>query len=229
MKEFFSTIKDVMLFSGIAEQDLTSLLSCLSATVKSYKKDEIIFLEGQPAQSVGIICSGSVHVIKEDFVGNRTILSALPVGELFGEAFACARTPHIPVSVVATADSAIMLINYRKIVTTCPSTCMFHARLIENMLGILAYKNVELNQKVDVISKRTTREKLIAFLSDQARRVEKRNFTISFNRQELADYLCVERSAMSAELSKMQKDGLIKTEKNEFELLYIPEESGFEH
>ncbi|MDL2238459.1 Crp/Fnr family transcriptional regulator [Christensenellaceae bacterium OttesenSCG-928-K19] len=222
-------IKNVKLFSGIAEQDLSSLLSCLSAVVKSYKKDEIIFLSGQPAQSVGIICSGSVHVFKEDFIGNRTIISALSAGELFGESFACAQTSSIPVSVVATADSKIMLIDYRKIITTCPTTCTFHSRLVENMLGILAYKNVELDQKVDVISRRTTREKLIAFLSEQARKLETNCFTIPFNRQELADYLCVERSAMSAELSKMQKNGIIETNKNEFKLLYIPGDPNYDN
>ncbi|MDL2225021.1 Crp/Fnr family transcriptional regulator [Eubacteriales bacterium OttesenSCG-928-M02] len=228
MNECIETIKEVMLFSGIEEKDLSSLLGCLSATTRSYKKDEIIFLAGQRAESVGIICSGSVHIVKEDFVGTRTILAALTAGDLFGEALACAKTSHIPFSVVATADCRIMLINYRKIISTCPSTCSFHARLIENMMSILAHKNVTLNQKVDVISKRTTREKLIAFLSEEARKLEKRSFSIPFNRQELADYLCVERSAMSAEISKMQKDGLIKTEKNAFELLYSPEEAVFD-
>lgn len=220
-------MKNIPLFSGISAQDLSALLSCLSVSTKYYQKDEIIFLAGQPAQNVGILCSGGAHVVKEDFLGNRTIISALSGGDLFGEAFVCAGVSHIPVSVVATAYSEIMLINYRKIITTCPTTCVFHARLIENMLGIVAQKNVALNQKVDVISKRTTREKLIAFLSEQARKAARRSFVIPFNRQELADYLCVERSAMSAELSKMQKEGLLKTQKNHFELLYAPEESGY--
>ncbi len=227
MNIFSDKIKNVKLFSGIADQDLSSLLSCLSAVVKSYKKDEIIFLSGQPAKSVGIICLGSVHVFKEDFIGNRTIISALSAGELFGESYACAQTSSIPVSVMATTDSKIMLIDYRKIITTCPTTCTFHSRLVENMLGILAYKNVALGQKVDVISRRTTREKLIAFLSEQARKLETNCFTIPFNRQELADYLCVERSAMSAELSKMQKSGIIETNKNEFKLLNMPDEQKY--
>lgn len=224
MENYFTTIKKVPLFTKIAEQELRPLLQCLCATVNTYNKDEIVFLRGEAARAVGIICTGGVQVIKEDFMGNRTIMAALSAGELFGEAFACAKTAQLPVSVVTTAASKIMLINYRKIITTCPSSCAFHTRLIENMLGILAQKNVALNQKIEVISQRTTREKLIAYLSEQAQKAGSRKFIIPFNRQELADYLCIERSAMSAELSKMQRHGLLKTEKSEFELLYRLEE-----
>ncbi len=216
----FEFLQKVPLFANIAAHDLPSLMSCLSASVKTYEKDETIFMAGQPAISVGIILSGGAHVLNEDFMGNRTIIAALGEGELFGESMACAHVERLPVSVMATEDSRVMLIDYRKIVSVCPSSCSFHSRLIENMLTIVASKNVILNQKVEIISRRSTREKLIAYLSAQAQRAGSNSFTIPFSRQDLADFLCVERSAMSAEISRLQKDGMIKTSKNKFELLY---------
>lgn len=211
-------IKNVPLFAGIDTQDIPFLLKRLSATVREYDKGEMIFIAGQPAKHVGIVCTGGVHVLTEDFIGNRSILAALTDGELFGEAFACAGTKRLPVSVMAVSKSTIMLIDYRKIISTCPPSCKFHNKLIENMLGIVAANNVALSQKVDIISKRTTREKLTAYLSAQAVRAQSNTFTIPFDRQALADFLCVERSAMSAEISKMQREGLIRTNRSTFEL-----------
>lgn len=219
MEENCIEIQKVPLFQNIAEPDMSKLLSCLSATMRTYDKGEMIFMAGERAEHVGIVCSGKVHVFTEDFMGNRTIMVALSESELFGEAFACAGTEQLPVSVMAVVKSEIMLINYRKIISTCPSTCVFHEKLIQNMLSILASKNVALSQKVEIISKRTTRDKLTAYLSEQALRTGKRKFTIPFDRQGLADFLCVERSAMSAELSKMQREGLVRTNRSEFELL----------
>ncbi|MGI5900755.1 MAG: Crp/Fnr family transcriptional regulator [Christensenellales bacterium] len=216
----FEFLQKVPLFVNISAHDLPTLMSCLSATIKSYEKDEIIFMAGDPATCVGIILSGKAHVQSEDFMGNRTIIAALDEGDLFGESMACAHVEKLPVSVVATESCRVMLIDYRKIVSICPSSCSFHSRLIENMLTIVASKNVILNQKVEIISRRSTREKLITYLSAQAQKAGGSSFTIPFSRQDLADFLCVERSAMSAEISKLQRDGMIKTSKNKFELLY---------
>lgn len=218
MQKYISSVKFNPLFGKISDADLPSLLSCLSATVRSYEKGEMIFAAGQKAENVGLVCSGKVHVFFEDYMGNRNIISPLDEGDLFGEAFACAGTQRLPVSVMAVARSEIMLIDYKKIVSTCPTTCEFHSKLIENMLGIVAAKNVALSQKMEILSKRNTREKIIAYLSAQALRAGSRKFTIPLDRQGLADYLCVERSAMSVELSKMQREGLIRTNKSEFEI-----------
>ena len=163
--------------------------------------------------------TGNVHVIQEDFWGNRTILANIEPGELFGEAFSCAGLDKLPVSVLAVQDSEVLMIDYRKIITTCSSSCVFHTALIHNMLRILADKNVMLTQKMELLTKNTTREKLLAYLSLQAQQAGSTKFNIPFNRQGLADYLSVDRSAMSAELSKMQKDGVLVYKKNRFELL----------
>lgn len=207
------------LFAGIAENELESLLTCLKGVTRRYRKDEFIFMAGDKATSVGIVVSGGVRVVQDDFWGHRTILAHIAPGEVFGEAFSCAETAMLPISVVASEASEVMLIDYRRIVTTCPTACGFHSRLIVNMLRILAGNNVLLTRKMEHLSKRTTREKLLSFLSARAALVKSTTLEIPFNRQELADYLCVERSAMSRELSAMQAEGLILYTKNRFELI----------
>ena len=219
MKQYFEILKKVPLFAGILDEDIFDLLTCLNARVRAYSKGEAVFLTGEPAGAVGIVCAGGVQVIKEDFMGNRTILSKLESGDLFGEAFACGQIERLPVSVLSVAGSEILFIDYSRIVTTCSSACVFHSRLIENMLGVLASKNVMLNQKIEVLSKRSTREKLIAYLSAQAQKAGSNSFIIPFNRQELADYLCVDRSAMSNELGKLRDEGVLSFEKSRFALL----------
>ena len=212
------SIKRCSLFSGIATEQLASLLDCLAAKRYIYKKDELIFRMNEPAMFVGVVISGGANVIQEDFWGNRTILSHVHPGELFGEAFSCVEEERLPVSVLTTEPSEIMLIDYRKIVTVCPSACAFHAQLISNMMRILANKNIMLTRKMEYVSKRTTREKVLAFLSGQAMQVKSKVITIPFNRQELADYLCVERSALSRVLMEMKKKGLLDYNKNCFTL-----------
>lgn len=222
MEQFYDLLLKNPLFTGVARADIASLLTCLSATLRLYRKQEFILLAGEPAGAVGIVCAGGVQVFKEDFTGNRTILAGFGAGEMFGEAFACAKIEELPVSVTAVSASKVLFIDYRKIITICSSACAFHNRLVENMLSVLASKNVVLNQKIEVLSKRTTREKLIAYLSEQARRADSRRFSIPFNRQELADYLCVDRSAMSSELSKMRGEGLLDFDRSVFELRDLP-------
>ena len=219
MYAFIDIIKECSLFSGIEENELSSLLQCLSANYVHFNKNEFIFLSGDKVTSIGIVLSGNVHIIQEDFWGKRTILSDISPGFLFGESFSCSDEQNMPVSVIASVSSDIMLIDYKKIINNCPSGCAFHSKLIKNMVNILASKNVLLTQKIEFLTQRTTREKLLAYFSMQAQRFGASKFSIPFNRQELADYLSVERSAMSSELSKMRNDGIILFNKNQFELL----------
>ena len=212
-------MKNCILFEGISETELKTLLLCLSARQKHFKKNRFIFNAGDKIDSIGIVLGGAVHVIREDFWGKRKILSRLEEGELFGEAFACADVKEIPVSVMAAEDSEILFVNCERIIKTCKSTCTFHAGLIKNLTLLLAEKNIALIQKLEYITQPSTREKLLSYLSEQARLAGKSMFSIPFNREELADYLSVERSAMSAELSKMKTDGIILYQKNNFELL----------
>lgn len=219
MKNFLDVIKQCPLFNGINENELLKLLECLSAVKKHYKKNDLIFMAGDRIETVGIILSGNVHIIMEDFWGNRTIHAGIEIGGMFGEAFSCAETEKLPISVIAVQSSDILLIDYHKIVTTCSSSCVFHTALIKNMLNILASKNVMLTQKMELLTQRTTREKLLSYLSSQAQKAGGNRFTISFNRQELAEYLSVDQSAMSNELSKMRNDGILNFQRSRFELL----------
>lgn len=217
--KFNSLLKETILFRGMKEEDITGVLSCLGAEKREYKKGEFIFRAGEKAVLVGVVLNGKVQVIKEDFFGNRAILTEVTSASLFGESFPFAEEERLPVSVMAVTDSEILFMDYKRIITTCSSACVFHSKLIENMLFIIAKKNVLLNEKIQVMSKRTTREKLLSYLQNQAMRAGSSSFTIPFNRQELADSLCVDRSAMSNELSKLQEEGILNFHKSEFVLL----------
>ncbi len=217
MKNIFETVKNNPLFIGIGYSDFESMFSCIEARTASYKKSDIILLSGNTVNFIGLILSGRAMVIKENQDGNRAILTELSESELFGETFACAGVDHSPVTVEAVEDSEVLFINYKKIINTCSSACGFHSKLIENMLKLIAKKNLMLNQKIDILSKRTTREKLLLFFDTQ--RGGGKKFTIPFSREEMAQYLCVDRSAMSNELSKMRDEGIIHFNRNEFEIL----------
>lgn len=218
MKINLNLLQNVALFSEIETENLSGLLACIGATQRSYTKNEMIFRNGEEVVALGIVLRGSVQIIKEDIYGNRTIIAQISEGGLFAEDFSCAQIKRLPVGVKAASDSDILFINYRRIITTCTSSCAFHNRLIENMVGVLAQKNVALGQKIDHLSHRTTREKLLSYLSAQAQKAGANHFFIPYNREELADYLCVERSAMSHELGKMRNEGLLRFNRSEFEI-----------
>ncbi len=216
MKRIFETVKHNPLFSGVGYGDFEKMFDCLEARVASYSEDDVILLSGDTVTAVGLILSGGAKIIKEDTDGNSTILAELCASELFGEVFACAGVDRSPVTVQATEDAEVLFINYKKIIGTCSSACDFHSRLIQNMLQLIAKKNLMLNQKIEILSKRTTRAKLLCFFDMQRGAAKK--FTVPFNREEMAQYLCVDRSAMSNELCKMRDEGLIRFHKNAFEI-----------
>ena len=220
MKKIFEALKNNLLFQGIAFSDFEHMLDCLSSRTAYYKKDEVILLSGDAVNFVGLVLSGGVRIIKEDIDGHAAILADLGVSEAFGETFACAGISQSPVTIQAADNSEILFLDYNRIITSCTSACPYHAKLIANMLKLVAQKNLMLNQKIDILSKRTTREKLMCFFD--AQRGAAKKFIIPFNREELAHYLCVDRSAMSNELCKMRDAGLIKFSRNNFEILEGP-------
>jgi CRP-like cAMP-binding protein len=219
MRKYPEVLRACPLFAGIDESELQALLDCLSASKRHFAKGSFVFMTGENVTAVGVVLSGSVHVLQEDFWGNRTILAHVGPGGLFAEAFSCAEVDKLPVSVIAAEPSDILFIDYKRIATTCSSACTFHTGLIKNMMHILAQKNVQLTQKIEHVTGRTTRAKLLAYLSAQARKAADNIFEIPFSRQELADYLSVDRSAMSNELCKMRDEGILRFHKNRFELL----------
>lgn len=220
MKKYFDVIMQTPLFSNIKEKELEGMLCCLQAVLKNFRKGEGIFIAGSPALYVGIVCEGCVQIVKDDVMGNRSIMANLNKGDIFGETFACSRIDILPVSVFAREDTAVLLLDYRKVMDRCHSSCDFHSKMVENMMRILADKNLFLNHKMDIVSARSTRDKIMKYLLYQAEQRGALVFEIPFNRQEMADYLAVDRSAMSSELGRMRDDGILRFNKNHFELLH---------
>lgn len=210
---------DIALFDGIDSRSFKSLLPCLNAVIRSYLRNEVVLMAGSRAEWIGIVLKGSVMIVREDMFGNRIIVGNAEKNDMFAEVYACASPKDIPISVVATEDTSILWIHFHKIASTCSSSCAFHTKLIENMMKILANKNMLLNRKIDHLSKKTIRAKLMAFLIDQAETHKSLTFNIPFSRNELADYLCIDRSALSRELGKMRDEGLLDMHRNSFKIL----------
>ena len=219
MKEFFEILKRCPLFEGIPLEDLDAMLSCIGGHTVEVGKGQSIFQEGDPATHVGMVLSGAVRLVRADYYGNRSIVAHIGPAELFGETYACAAVTALPVSVVADTDSKVLLMDCRRITTSCTNACVFHNRMIFNLLRMVATKNLVFDQKIQVTSQRTTREKLMAFLLNQAKLQGSSSFTIPYDRQGLADYLEVDRSGLSAEISKLRKEGILESERNHFVLL----------
>lgn len=213
------TLKKNQLFHGIRQEELQSMMKCLNAQIREYRKGEMIFCEGDPTDYVGAVLAGNVWLVKDDFYGNRSIVASLGETELFGEAFSCAEVKKLPIGVYANTDVTVMLMDCKRILQTCSNACAFHATLIRNLLRVVAKKNLVLNQKIEFISKKTTKEKVMAFLMAQAKEQQSNTFTIPFDRQSLADYLGVERSAMSAEIGKLRDQGYLEVDRKKFRLL----------
>lgn len=219
MEYNYDNLKNVPLFNGIDEIELDRILHCLGAYIKEYKKNHTVFWEDEPAEYIGIVLSGKVLMTSVDYNGNRNILSYAYTNDIFCESFACAELDALPISVIACEKSKIMFIKCSKLQSPCMKACTCHSRIIHNLLYIVAKNNISLNNKIELTSKRTTKEKLMAYLYFEAKRAGNNTFTIPYNRQELADYLGVERSAMSSEIGKLIKEGYILTTRSHFTVL----------
>ena len=219
MQEYASILEQCPLFEGICPQDLSAMLGCIGGHTVSISKGQYVCREGDPAVNVGMVLSGSVRMEREDYYGNRSIVAHIGPSELFGETYACAGIETLPVSITADADSTVLLMDCRRITTTCSSACAFHNRIIFNLLRLVARKTLVFDQKIQITSKRTTREKLMAYLLNQAKLNGSSSFTIPYDRQELADYLEVDRSGLSVQISQLRKEKILESDKRRFTLL----------
>jgi len=218
MKKYVPILKRTKLFSGVAEEEIVAMLACLNACCRSYPKGEAVLREGERLSRIAVTVEGELHIQRDDYWGNRILVNRIAVGEMFGEAYLAPESGVLLNDVVAVENSTVLFFDVSKIITVCSSACRFHTMVVQNLFFALSEKNRALVQKLGHLSKRTTREKLISYLSQEAKRHNCPSFTIPFNRQELADFLSVDRSAMSNELSKMQREGLLTFEKNRFQL-----------
>lgn len=210
------------LFRGMEPQDISAMIHCLRARKQLFAKGQVIYQAGDCVTAMGMVLEGSVRIQRDDFWGNTSILSTLQAGQMFAETYAC--VPHEPlmVSVVAEQPSTVLFLETPRMMRVCSNGCTFHQKLVENLLMISAEKNLALSRKISCTTAKTIRGRLLTYLSHQAQRQQCASFQIPFNRQQLADYLNVERSALSNELSKMQRDGLLQVEGKRFVLMVEP-------
>jgi len=219
MKDFSPVLQGNRLFDGIAEADIKQLFDCLQTKAAVYKKGSFIVRVKSPVRFVYILLSGSAHIVEDDFWGNQTLVETLQAPVFFGEAYVLSRAKEHLVSVMAAEDSNVLLIDPDRFFNACPKACAFHGKLLQNVGAILSTKVVLLTQKLIHISQRSIRRKLISYFSMCAAQEKSDSFTILYSRQQLADYLCVERTALAHELARMRDEGLISYEKKQFRLL----------
>ncbi len=219
MKNYSDVLKKCRLFDDIGDDNLIAMLGCLRAKVRAYGKNQAIMSEGEKASDIGIMLKGRAQLIRDDYYGNRSIVANIQPSQLFAESFVCAGADTVPVDIIATEDSEVMLIDGYHILHTCSNSCSFHNQMIFNLMRIVANKNLIFDQKIEITSKRTTREKLLTYLMHQSKANGSNSFVIPYDRQELADYLEVDRSGLSAEISKLRREGVLQCRKNEFTLL----------
>ena len=214
-----SEIRNIELFSGIKDQDLSALMTCIGGQVRTYAKGQFISLEADEVKWVHVVLSGRVHMIKEDLWGNETLFSVINENQLFGETFAGSGDPVSSVAFLSAKETRLLSIPFYRIMHTCTTACLFHHRIIENMVSLIAEKNKALMEKLEIVSQKTLRRKILSYLSFQSRKHGSDEFTIPLGRLELANYLCVDRSALTRELTYMKDEGIIDFTKNTFKLL----------
>lgn len=216
MEKYLEQLKRAHLFKGISADGIRNILDCLSVKPQLFKKGEYIFRVGEHISAVALLLEGCVHIQREDYWGNLSILSEILPGDIFGEAYTAPGSEAMPNNALAISPCAVLFLDVRHVLTACTSACRFHTLLIQNLFSIISAKNRRLAQKLGHMSQRTTREKLLSYLSEQSVRAGSPSFDIPFNRQQLADFLSVDRSAMSNELCKMRDEGILDFSKSHF-------------
>ena len=207
------------LFRGMTVPDIEEMLRCLRAVERTYKKGAVILPEGTPTEQLGVVLSGRVIIEMGDVWGNNSVLSSVGAGGIFAEAYACVPGEPLMVNVTAAEDMRALLLNIRRVLEPCANVCPRHVRLVRNLLTLCSEKNLQLSRRVLHTGPKSIRKRLLSYFSECIKRTGSYSFDIPYNRQQLADYLSVERSALSNELSLMRRDGLIRYEKNHFDVM----------
>ncbi len=218
MDNYLKILSCTPLFVGVDIAEIEQLLKCVMAEKKSFPKNTYIFRKGDVITSMGLVLYGSVLLVQEDLWGRRNIIAKQNLGEIFAEPFAASSDIAINLNILANEDCDILFLNINRILTTCQSVCPYHIKVMKNLVSIMAKKVLAFNEKVTHMSRKTTREKLLSYLSAESLRQNSLEFDIPYDRQQLADFLCVERAAMSVELSKLQKQEILQYQKNHFKL-----------
>ena len=217
-------ITGLPLFEGINAQDCAALTECLGCRVRQYKKGAHILLDGEMDGNAGIVIGGIIHMYKEDIWGSRFLLSLMKRGEILGESFALSKdgsAAQNSITFVCDTPCRVLFLPVGRILHPCTHSCPFHHQLAQNMYNMISTKNRNLMKKIEVISRTCLRDKILTFLSLEAQRQGSTIFQMPLNRTEMAEYLSVNRSAMSRELSLLRKEGILDFDKDRF-FLHIP-------
>lgn len=218
MNDYMNVLNRSMLFKDISDDEKADILGCLTYQIKEFRQGHVIALEGNEIRYFGLILEGSIDMIKEDVWGNRTLITRMSEGELFGETFACGIEQQSVVTFTAVGNVTVMMLPFMQVIHTCSNSCSFHEKLIRNLVHTIAMKNKSLMQKVEIITKKNLREKILAYLSIQAQMQNTRYFQIPLKRGELAQYLCADRSALTRELTQMREEHIIDFDRNTFRI-----------
>lgn len=216
----YLSLSNTKLFHEISTHNIQHVLKCLQSRVESFEKGEIIFSIGDEIREIGLVLSGSVLIENNDFWGNRSILAAIEKDNIFAESYAFINE-KLKVTVIAAEDTEVLFLNTKSLITMCSKACNFHTQLIQNLLSISSSNNIRLSQRILNTSSKTIRGRLISYLSQESHKHFSNKFKIPLNRQELADYLNVDRSALSNELGKMRNEEILSFHKNEFQLFNL--------
>ena len=219
MQKYLPILQSCPFFNGMRDDEILSILHCVQASTVARPRGTYILRAGDTTEVMGLVLSGSVLILQEDLWGHRNILSKCTTGDFFGEPYAATSGAVLNVNAVAEDDCELLFLNVKRLLMSCPTACGHHQKLIRNLVSVLANRLLVFNDKITHVSKRSTREKLLSYLSTESLRQASLSFDIPFDRQQLADYLCVDRAAMSVELSKLQKEGILKTKRRHFELI----------
>ena len=219
MERYLHILTKTRLFAGVDEDELGAMLGCLGASVQDYAKGSYVLRQGETISRLMVLVKGRLHIQKDDYWGNRSIVSVISPGEMFGEAYAAPGSGGLMTDAVAVEDSAVVFLDFSRVLGVCSSGCRFHRLTVSNLFYALSEKNRHLLGRLGIATQRSLRGKLTAFLSEQAGKHGSPSFEIPFNRQQMADYLSADRSAMSNELCKMRDEGLLESEKNQFRLV----------
>ena len=222
MKQYLPQIMRCPLFENMEQEVVLTMMKCFGGRIVTAQKDDLIFAQGSRIQWFGVVLHGSIQIIRGDIHGAHTIIEMVEQGDMFAEVLAWAGIKNLPCNIVASTDCVLLLMDYDRVSSPCKLGCPVHFGMISSLLQLVSQRNLLLNQKLEIVMKRTTREKLLAYLRHQSQKHPGDSFVIPFDRQSLADFLGVERSAMSTELNKLKRDGLIDFERNVFTLLMDP-------
>lgn len=205
------------LFENVSNNEVLELLKCIGIKTKVFRKNAFILKAGSKIDYLAVILGGNAVMSKTDSFGKQTVIEKLKMNDIFGHNIVCCGLEKSPVDIVAENECEVLFLPFEKVVTPCEKLCPYHLQLIKNVMKMISKRNSLLNDKIDIIGQKTTRDKILALL--ETYRNGQRVFTIPYSREEMAKFLCVDRSAMSRELCRMRDEGILKFSKNHFEIL----------